>query len=103
MSHCDYRSRKTRLRSQDMSFLKEETWGGQLYSGGWITPEGGTAAVIEPATGNQLGQIGIATTADAARAVKKAAAAQPAWAAMPHTERAAILRRAARIWEENAQ
>jgi benzaldehyde dehydrogenase (NAD) len=36
------------------------------------------------------------------RAVKLAAAAQPAWAALPHTERSAILRRAAAIWEANA-
>ncbi|HXT91658.1 MAG TPA: benzaldehyde dehydrogenase [Trebonia sp.] len=86
-----------------MSFLKDETWSGQVYSGGWITPEGGTAAVIEPATGNELGRIGIATTADVTRAVQKAAAAQPAWAAMPHTERSAVLRRAALLWEENAQ
>jgi benzaldehyde dehydrogenase (NAD) len=34
-----------------MSFLKEETWNGQVYSGGWVTSEGGDAAVIEPATG----------------------------------------------------
>ena len=85
-----------------MSFLKEETWNGQVYSGGWVTPEGGDAAVIEPATGRELGRIGIATTADVTRAVKKAAAAQPAWAATPHTERSAILRRAAGLWEANA-
>ena len=36
------------------------------------------------------------------RAVKLAAAAQPAWAALPHTERSAILRRAADIWLANA-
>jgi benzaldehyde dehydrogenase (NAD) len=58
-----------------MSFLKEETWNGQVYSGGWITPEGGDAAVIEPATGRELGRIGIATPADVTRAVRKAAAA----------------------------
>ncbi len=34
-----------------MTFLKDETWNGQVYSGGWITAEGGDAAVIEPATG----------------------------------------------------
>jgi benzaldehyde dehydrogenase (NAD) len=85
-----------------MSFLKEETWNGQVYSGGWVTPEGGDAAVIEPATGRELGRIGIATPADVTRAVRKAAAAQPAWAALPHTERAAVLRRAAIGWEENA-
>ena len=85
-----------------MSFLKDETWNGQVYSGGWITPEGGDAAVTEPATGRELGRIGIAAPADVARAVKKAAAAHTAWAAVPHTERAAILRRAALLWEQNA-
>jgi benzaldehyde dehydrogenase (NAD) len=39
---------------------------------------------------------------DVALAVKRAAAAQPALAAVPHTERAAVLRRAAILWEENA-
>ena len=36
------------------------------------------------------------------RAAKQAAAAQAAWAATPHTERSAILRRAADIWLANA-
>jgi benzaldehyde dehydrogenase (NAD) len=85
-----------------MTFLKDETWNGQVYSGGWISSEGGTAAVIEPATGNELGRIGIAAPADVTRAVKKASEAQRAWAAAPHTERSAVLRRAALLWEENA-
>src|SRR6201986_2035000 len=85
-----------------MTFLKDETWNGQVFSGGWVTPQGGTAAVTEPATGAELGRIGIATPADVSRAVQLASAAQPAWGAMPHTERAAILRRAALLWEENA-
>ena len=85
-----------------MTFLKDETWNGQVYSGGWMTPEGGTAAVIEPATGAELGRVGIANAADVTRAVKRASEAQPAWAALPHTERSAILRRAALLWEENA-
>jgi hypothetical protein len=85
-----------------MTFLKDETWSGQVFAGGWITPEGGDAAVIEPATGRELGRVGIARSADVTRAVQKASAAQPAWAATPHTERSAILRRAAQLWEENA-
>jgi benzaldehyde dehydrogenase (NAD) len=85
-----------------MTFLKDETWNGQVYSGGWITSEGGTAAVIEPATGAELGRVGIANAADVTRAVKRASEAQPAWAALPHTERSAILRRAALLWEGNA-
>src|ERR1700722_2241952 len=85
-----------------MTFLKDETWNGHVFAGGWITPEGGDAAVIEPATGRELARVGIATPADVTRAVKQASEAQPAWAAMPHTERSAILRRAAQLWEENA-
>ena len=85
-----------------MTFLKDEAWQGRVYSGGWVTPEGGDAAVIEPATGAELGRTGIASPADVARAARLAAAAQPAWAAVPHTERAALLRRAAAIWEANA-
>jgi benzaldehyde dehydrogenase (NAD) len=85
-----------------MTFLKDETWNGHVFAGGWITPKGGDAAVIEPATGRELARVGIATPADVTRAVKQASEAQPAWAAMPHTERSAILRRAAQLWEENA-
>jgi benzaldehyde dehydrogenase (NAD) len=85
-----------------MTFLNEEAWQGRVYSGGWITSDGGDTAVIEPATGRELGRIGLATPDDVTRAVKMAAATQSAWAALPHTERSAILRRAAAIWEANA-
>src|ERR1700728_631282 len=85
-----------------MAFLNEEAWQGRVSSGGWITSDGGDTAVIEPATGRELGRIGLATPDDVTRAVKLAAAAQPAWAATPHTERSAILRRAADIWLANA-
>ena len=64
-----------------MAFLNDEAWQGKVYSGGWITSDGGDTAVIEPATGRELGRIGLATPDDVTRAVKLAAAAQPAWAA----------------------
>ncbi len=85
-----------------MAFLNEETWRGRVYSGGWVTAAGGDAAVTEPATGSELGRTGIAAPADITRAAQQAAAAQPAWAALPHTERSALLRRAADIWLANA-
>src|SRR5215471_1240497 len=85
-----------------MSFLKEETWTGQVYSGGWIGTEGGDMPVREPATGRELARIGVATGVDVARATQRAAAAQPAWAALPHTDRSALLRRAADLWVANA-
>jgi benzaldehyde dehydrogenase (NAD) len=85
-----------------MAFLNEETWRGRVYSGDWVAAAGGDAAVTEPATGNELGRTGIAAPSDMTRAAQLAAAAQPAWAAMPHTERSALLRRAADIWLANA-
>src|SRR5580658_1874518 len=85
-----------------MGLMDEAVWRGKIYSGGWVDGGGGDAAVIEPATGAELGRTGIAAPADVARAAQLAAAAQPAWAATPHTERAALLRRAADLWLANA-
>ncbi len=85
-----------------MTLLDAATWQGKVYSGGWVTPEGGDGPVTEPATGAELGRTGIADPADIARAVRRAAVAQPSWAATPHTERSALLRRAAEIWLAHA-
>jgi benzaldehyde dehydrogenase (NAD) len=85
-----------------VALLDAATWQGKVYSDGWVRPEGGDSAVIEPATGAELGRTGIADPADIARAVRLAAVAQPSWAATPHTERSALLRRAAEIWLANA-
>ena len=85
-----------------MTLMDRAVWQGKIYSGGWVSAPGGDAAVIEPATGAELGRFGVATPADVARAAQIAAAAQPAWAAAPHTERSALLRRAADIWLANA-
>ena len=86
-----------------MTFMEESIWRGKVFSGGWRPAAGGEAAVIEPATGAELGRTGIASPADMAAAAAAAAAAQPAWAATPYTERAAILRRAGDIWKANAE
>jgi benzaldehyde dehydrogenase (NAD) len=85
-----------------MALMDDGAWRGKIFSGGWIAGGGGDAAVIEPATGAEIGRTGIATPADVSDAAEKAAAAQPSWAALPHTQRSAILRRAADIWLENA-
>src|SRR5215472_12311637 len=85
-----------------MAFLDESIWRGKVFSGGWQAAAGGEAPVIEPATGAELGRAGIASPADVAAATAAAAAAQPGWAATPHTERAALLRRAGDIWKANA-
>jgi benzaldehyde dehydrogenase (NAD) len=85
-----------------MTFLDEATWGGRVYSGGWVTATGGDAAVIEPATAAELGRTGIGGPADIASAARQAAAAQRAWATQPHSARSAVLRKAADIWLANA-
>ena len=85
-----------------MVFLDELAWRGNIYSGGWTQGSAGDAPVIEPATGDEIGRTGLAGPPDVARAAAVAAAAQPGWAARPHTERSAILRRAAQIWLEHA-
>src|ERR1700759_4677429 len=85
-----------------MALMDEAVWRGKVFSGGWVAGHGGDAAVIEPATGQEIGRTGIAGPADVARAAQLAAAAQPAWAATPHTERSAIFRRPADIWLANA-
>jgi benzaldehyde dehydrogenase (NAD) len=86
-----------------MAFLEESIWRGKVYSGGWKIAAGGDAPVTEPATGEELGRTGIAAPADVAAAATSAAAAQAAWAATPHTERAAVLRRAGDIWKAHAE
>jgi len=86
-----------------VTFIDESIWSGKVFSGGWRQASGGDAAVIEPATGAEIGRAGIASPADIAAATAAAAAVQPAWAATPYTERAAILRRAGDIWKANAE
>jgi benzaldehyde dehydrogenase (NAD) len=85
-----------------VTLLDSSIWHGKAFSSGWREVGGGTAPVTEPATGNELGTIGIATPADIATASAAAAAAQQAWAATPYTQRAAILRKAGDIWVANA-
>jgi len=65
----------------------------------WKTGSGAPMEVREPATGRPLLTINLSTPDDVARAAAAAKAAQPAWAETNYQERAAILRRAAEIYE----
>jgi benzaldehyde dehydrogenase (NAD) len=84
-----------------MALMDDGVWRGKIYSDGW-TSTGTEAAVTDKATGKELSRIGIAGPDDVRRAAQVAKQAQPAWAATPHTARAAILRKAADIWLANA-
>ena len=86
-----------------MGLLDGAPWEGRLLKGGqWTEGRGGTYAVVEPATGNELGTMGRADAEDVAEAAASAAEAQREWAALPHTVRAAVLRRAGDLWAEHA-
>ncbi|MGH3636308.1 MAG: aldehyde dehydrogenase family protein, partial [Mycobacterium sp.] len=74
--------------------LNDDLWTDKIYLSGWRAGGGGVQPVIEPATGGQLGSIGVADAHDVHRAAGAAAAAQRAWAATTPAERATVLRRA---------
>jgi len=79
----------------------------ETTNAGWLDPfladwEPGTGSpvdVTEPATGRHLLTLNQSTPEDVARAAAAAAEAQAAWAEVSYVERAAILRRAAEIYE----
>lgn len=74
--------------------LDGPSWHGQIFTGHWQQSAGGDAAVVEPATGKELGRVGLAGREDVTTSATQAAAAQRDWAAAPLSERAAVLRRA---------
>jgi len=82
--------------------MAADAWRGRVYSNGWTPPRGGDTAVVEPATGTELGRAGIADADDVKAAAEAAAAAQPDWAATSFEERAAVLRRAGALFERYA-
>jgi benzaldehyde dehydrogenase (NAD) len=77
--------------------MNELHWREHVFTGAWEPSLGGTCDVREPATGDVLTRVGLANAADVTASAEKAAAAQPAWAAMAPQERAEIFREAARL------
>ncbi|RFP17795.1 aldehyde dehydrogenase family protein [Duganella sp. BJB488] len=83
------------------ALLRPSIWQGRIFTGDWIASHGGVHTFTEPATGEQLGRIGLADADDVARSATLARAAQAAWAASDYKERAAIFRRAAAVIAEH--
>ncbi|MGH3776235.1 MAG: benzaldehyde dehydrogenase [Pseudonocardiaceae bacterium] len=77
-----------------MGVLEDERWHGRVFDGGWRRSAGGEVRVVAPATGEELGLVGLAGVEDVTASAAQAALAQRDWAAMPFQERAAVLRRA---------
>lgn len=90
-----------RSSSRVTSLLGEKhLWEGCLFDGNW-RPASSHLDVIEPATGRRLAKVGQASAQDVAEVVRTTVAAQPAWGASYSGERAAVLRRAAALLENN--
>ena len=86
-----------------MGLLDGADWQGNIFKGGkWVPGRGGDYAVVEPATGTELGRMGRATAEDVAEAGRSAQEAQREWASVPHTVRAAVLRKAGDLWQQHA-
>ena len=83
------------------AFLSPAIWRARIFNGEWIASKGGALVFTEPATGEQLGRIGLANAADVLAAGVQARAAQKAWAKSDYKERAAIFRRAAIMIAQN--
>lgn len=78
-----------------------ETYDALLAS---ITPVSGeTRTILDPATGEPVGEAPVHTVEDLEQAIAAAAAAQPAWAALGHDARSAALLRAADAVERSAE
>ncbi|MDO5754596.1 aldehyde dehydrogenase family protein, partial [Arthrobacter sp.] len=86
-----------------MSLLEESLWNSKININGWIRGSAGSQDVMEPATGNVLGRVGLASAEDVLRAASTAAKAQVLWAAKKPEERAAVLRKAGDLWELHAE
>ena len=83
--------------------MTEPAWSGSIYiDGSWVAGAAGDAPVIEPATGREIGRTGRAGVDDVGRAASSAAVAQREWAALPHTKRAEVLRRAGDLFGEHS-
>jgi succinate-semialdehyde dehydrogenase / glutarate-semialdehyde dehydrogenase len=75
-----------------------------LIAGEWIGADGRqTLPVVDPATGETVGALPMATAADLDRAIDAAAAAFRPWRDTPVMERYAVLRRAAALMRERLE
>jgi benzaldehyde dehydrogenase (NAD) len=87
--------------SEQLSWLDSSLWEGKAFDGQWTTALSSARDVKEPATGQVLSRVGIASAADMRTAIGRAQAAQAAWAATGPRERSAVFHRAAAIFQQH--
>jgi benzaldehyde dehydrogenase (NAD) len=86
----------------DTVLAPETLWHHKIYSGGWRSAEGGTLKVTDKASGEALGEVGLASARDVASAATAARKSQHDWAARPGPLRGDIVRKAAQLVSEHA-
>ena len=84
-----------------MDFLAPSVWEHSIFNGQWV-PAAASGTSREPATGQVIGEYGVASVADLDASVESARAAQRAWASATYDVRAAVMRRAAQVFVEHA-
>lgn len=88
-------------RRTTLSLLDPEVWTGKIFSDGWRAGGAGTSPVIEVATGESIGIVGVADAHDVELAGKSAVAAQVEWAQASFRTRAGVMHRAAQAMADN--
>ncbi|MCX2863350.1 benzaldehyde dehydrogenase [Paucibacter sp. PLA-PC-4] len=86
--------------NQDLPFLAPQRWRDQIFIGGWRAAAQ-RIDIIEPATGDILDTTGRADVAHVAESAVLAHRSQPAWAALPARERAAVFHKAAALLQQH--
>ena len=81
----------------DAGLMDSSLWEGNIFNGTWKQSNGGSSAVIEPATGEELTCTGIGDASDISVAASTASDAQAEWIRIPVRARAEIFYRAAEI------
>lgn len=87
--------------SEKPGLLDNRLWAGKAFDGAWTTALKEVRDVVEPATGQVLGHVGIADAQDMQAAIGLAHRAQPAWAALGPRERAAVFHRASTVFQQH--
>lgn len=84
----------TSLSLKDTALLRRAAY----IDGAWCAADSGkTVDILNPASGNLVGEVPLMGATETRRAIEAASRAQPGWAARPAKERGAILRRLAEL------
>ena len=86
-----------------MSLLESGTWQGKMFSNGWVPASGGEYSVMEPATGEELGNWAPQRRPTSRLRGNGRRRRKTAWAATGFEQRAKVLRKAGDLWGQHAQ